>query len=324
MTKGFRVHHNGGPDQLRWETLDLPGPADHEVRIRHRAIGVNYIDTYLRSCLYPMELPGRIGFEAAGVVEAAGAGVREFKPGDRVGYCFGQAGAYAETNNVPAERVVKLPDTIDDQTAAAVMLKGCTACYLLTHSYPVHPGDTVLFHAAAGGVGILACQWARHLGATVIGTAGDEEKAEIARRHGCDHVILYRTDNVAERLMALTGGEGVQAVSDGVGAATFRASLNSLRVFGTLVSFGNASGPVEPFSPLELADRSLFLTRPTLAHHAQARERLLRMTDALSNVISAGAVKPMIGRTYPLEDAPQAHRDLEGRLTRGSLVLLPG
>ena len=322
MTKGFRIHKTGGPEQLIWEELELPGPAGNELRIRHTAVGVNFIDTYLRSGLYPLELPGRIGYEAAGIVEAIGDAVDDFAVGDRVVYFFGHAGAYAEANNVPAEQVVKLPDGIDDKTAAASMLKGCTACYLLTHSYPVQAGDTILFHAAAGGVGILACQWARQLGVTIIGTVGDQDKAQLAREHGCDHVILYRDENVVERVMEITGGEGVHAAYDGVGRSTFDASLDSLRIFGTLASFGNASGPVESFAPLRLSKKSLFLTRPTLAHHIKPRERLLNITAALFDVLRSGAVKPLIGQTYALQDAAQAHRDLESRKTQGSIVLL--
>lgn len=323
MSSGFRVHQTGGPEQLRWEALDLPAPAENELRIRHTAIGVNYIDTYLRSGLYPMELPGRIGFEAAGIVESVGNDAGEFKTGDRVGYCFGHSGAYAEVNNVPAELVVKLPGDIADQTAAATMLKGCTACYLLTHSYAVKSGDTILFHAAAGGVGILACQWAKHLGVTVIGTVGDHEKARLAREHGCDHVILYRDESIVERVMDITDGEGVDAVYDGVGKSTFEASLDSLKMFGTLVSFGNASGPVAPFAPLRLGKKSLFLTRPTLAHHVTPRGNLIRMTGRLFEMLGSGAVKPLIDCRYPLQKAAQAHRDLESRKTRGSIVLLP-
>jgi NADPH2:quinone reductase len=323
MIKGFQVYQTGEPEQLVWGPFELPELSDNELRIRHTAIGVNFIDTYLRSGLYPMGLPGRIGFEAAGVVEAVGKSVREFKEGDRVGYCFGQAGAYAEANNVPEDLVVKLPDAIDDQTAAATMLKGCTAAYLLTHSYPVKPGDTVLFHAAAGGVGLLACQWAKHLGATVIGTVGSKEKAELACKHGCDHTILYRDEDIAERVLEITNGQGVHAVYDGVGKSTFTAGLDSLRIFGTMVSFGNASGPVEPIAPLVLSKKSLFLTRPTLAHHVKPRERLIEINDMLFEVITSGAVKPLIGQTYSLSDAAQAHRDLESRNTYGSTVLLP-
>jgi NADPH2:quinone reductase len=323
MSYGYRIYQTGGPEQLVWEEIALSEPAGHEVQIRHTAIGVNFIDTYLRSGLYPLELPGRIGFEAAGIVEAVGRDAGEFKVGDRVGYCFGHAGAYAEINNVPADLVVKLPDSIDDQTAAASMLKGCTACYLLTHSYPVKPGDTVLFQAAAGGVGILACQWAKQLGATVIGTVGDQEKARLAHEHGCDHVILYRDENIVERVMQITDGEGVNAVYDGVGKSTFEASLDSLKTFGTLASFGNASGPVEPFAPLRLGKKSLFLTRPTLAHHVKPRGSLLNITGRLFDVLNSGAVKPLIGKIYSLKNAAQAHRDLEERRTRGSIILLP-
>ncbi|MBN1379728.1 MAG: quinone oxidoreductase [Gammaproteobacteria bacterium] len=322
MTGLFRIHQTGGPEQLRWENLQLPSPGNHEIRIRHTAIGVNYIDTYLRSGLYPMALPGRIGFEATGVVKAVGSDVSDFKIGERVGYCFGQSGAYAEENNVPAELVVKIPDAIDDQFAAATMLKGCTACYLLKHGYPVKPGDTVLFHAAAGGVGILACQWAKYLGATVIGTVGDQEKARIAYDHGCDHVIVYREENIVERVMEITGGQGVHAVYDGVGKSTFEASLDSLKTFGTLVSFGNASGPVEPFAPLRLGGKSLFLTRPTLAHHVKPRERLLQITGSLFDMLNRGIIKPLIKNYYPLQEAAQAHRDLEARRTSGSIILL--
>lgn len=323
MVEGFRVYKTGGPEQLVWGELALPEPAENEVRIRHTVIGVNYIDTYLRSGLYPMELPGRIGFEAAGTVEAVGGKVSDLVPGDRVAYFFGQAGAYAQANNVAAELVIKLPDGIRDETAAATLLKGCTACYLLTHSYPVKSGNTILFHAAAGGVGLLACQWAKHLGATVIGTVGDRDKARVARDYGCDHVVMYRDESIVDRVMEITGGEGVHAVYDGVGQATFDASLESLKTFGTLISFGNASGAVQPFSPLRLSPKSLFLTRPTLANHIKPRMRLLAVIDALFTMLDNGVIKPLIHRAYPLKEAPQAHIDLEGRLTKGSIILLP-
>ncbi|GIW41941.1 MAG: quinone oxidoreductase [Candidatus Binatia bacterium] len=323
-TKAVRIHEHGGPEVLRYEEVDLPAPPPGHVRVRHTAIGLNYIDTYHRTGLYPLPgFPATLGVEAAGVVEELGEGVRELQVGDRVAYA-GVLGAYSERQNLPAERLVKLPVGIDDRTAAAMMLKGMTAEYLLRRTYRVRPGDTILFHAAAGGVGLLACQWAKHLGATVIGTVGSEEKAELAREHGCDHVIVYTKEDFAARVREITGGEGVPVVYDSVGQATFEGSLACLAPRGLLVSFGNASGPVRPFPLTLLAEKgSLYVTRPTLATYTARREELLASALELFRVVEAGVVRVEVRQTYPLREAASAHRDLEARRTTGSTVLLP-
>ena len=324
MTKAIRIHETGGPDVLTWEDVDVARPGPDQVRIRQSAVGLNYIDVYLRTGLYPLpELPAVIGMEGAGVVEETGAEVTEFKPGDRVCYPM-NVGGYAGERLIDAGRVVHLPDGIEDTQAAAMMLKGMTAHYLLRRTYRVQPGDPVLVYAAAGGVGLILCQWAKHLGATVIGCVGSAEKAALARAHGCDHAILYDQESVPERVREITGGEGVAVAYDAVGKATFEASLDSLRPFGVMVSFGAASGPVEPFSPAILASKgSLYVTRPTLATHTATRKLLLEGAEALFDVVLAGHVKIEIGQTYPLEKAAQAHRDLEARKTTGSTVLIP-
>ncbi len=314
----------GGPEVLNLETIELPEPGPGEARIRHTAIGLNLIDTYHRTGLYPVELPGGLGSEAAGVVEAVGEGVEGVRPGDRVVYTGRPADAYSERRNFPAGRLVPIPDGIDDDTAAAVFLKGLTAWYLLRRSYRVQPGDPVLLYAAAGGVGSIASQWARHLGATVIGIVSTEEKAERARSQGCHHVLLAGSGNIPEAVRELTGGEGVAAVYDSVGRDTFTDSLDSLRPHGVMVSFGNASGPVEPVAPAELAKRhSLYLTRPILFDFIDTRERLLEGAAELFEVMASGAVTVRIGQRYPLADAAQAHRDIEARKTTGSTVLVP-
>ncbi len=324
MSNAVRIHATGGPEVLNWETVDVGDPGPAEVRIRHSAVGLNYIDTYHRGGLYPLELPSGLGLEAAGVVEAVGSEVADLSVGDRVAYASGPLGAYAEERLMPAARVVRLPATIDEGTAAAAMLKGLTAWYLLRRTYRLEAGETILFHAAAGGVGLIACQWAKSLGATVIGTAGSEEKAGLARAHGCDHVIDYRREEVAARVRELTDGVGVPVVYDGVGADTWDASLDSLERFGTMVSFGNASGAVPPFAPVELAARgSLYLTRPTLMDYTAEREDLVAGSNELFEAIEDGSVKIEINQTYPLADAARAHRDLEARKTTGSTVLLP-
>ena len=321
-THAIRIHEYGGPEVLTWETVEVPEPAPGEVRIRHTAIGLNLIDTYHRTGLYPLELPSGIGSEAAGVVEAVGEGVGEVAIGDRVVYTGMPIGSYAEHRNFAADRLVPIPDGITDEVAAAVLLKGLTAWYLLRRSYTVQAGDPILLYAAAGGVGSLASQWAKQLGATVIGVVSTEEKAELAKSQGCDHVIMA-DDDIAARARELTGGEGVAAVYDSVGKDTFRASLDALRLHGTLVSFGNASGPVEPVSPLELAQRgSLYLTRPVLFHFIRTRAELLAACDELFAALDAG-MKVRIGQTYALKNAAQAHLDIEARLTTGSTVLLP-
>ncbi len=322
--KAVRISGVGGPEVMKLEEIDLPAPAPGEVRVKHTAIGLNFIDTYQRSGLYPMPLPGGLGLEAAGVVEELGAGVGNLQIGDRIAYGTGPNGAYANANNVHSTRVVKLPDAIDDKTAAAMMLKGMTAQYLLRQTYKIQPGDTILIHAAAGGVGLIVCQWAKHLGATVIGTAGSEEKAALAKAHGADHVILYRTEDVAARVRELTGGVGVPVVYDAVGKDTFEASLDCLAPLGMMVSYGNASGPPPEVSPLTLSAKgSLFLTRPTLFHYTMTPEALAQTAGDLMDVVASGAVKIEINQTYALADVVQAHKDLEGRKTTGATVLIP-
>lgn len=326
MNAKIVIRKFGGPECLEWEEGDDPEPGDGEILIRHTAIGLNFIDVYHRQGLYPVELPFTPGVEAAGVVEKAGAGVKAFKKGDRAAY-FGAAspGAYAELRAVPAARAVKLPSFVDDKTAAALMLKGATAEYLIRRTCPVKKGDVVLFHAAAGGVGLIACQWLAALGAVVIGTAGSPEKAELAKANGCRHVILYREQDVAQAVREITGGRGADVVYDSVGKATFEASLASLKPRGLMVSFGNASGPVPPLAPLELAKRgSLYLTRPTLKDYYSTREQFEAGTAAVLEAVEDGTVKVLIGQTYPLGEVQQAHRDLEARKTIGATVLTVG
>ncbi len=321
-THAIRIHEYGGPEVLTWENVEVPEPAAGEARIRHTAIGLNLIDTYHRTGLYPLELPSGIGSEAAGVVEAVGDGVTDVAVGDRVVYTGMPIGSYAEHRNFAADRLVPIPDSISDDIAAAVLLKGLTTWYLLRRSYVVQPGDPILLYAAAGGVGSLASQWAKQLGATVIGVVSTAEKAELAKSQGCDHVIMA-DDDIAGRVRELTGGEGVAAVYDSVGKDTFKASLDALRFHGTMVSFGNASGPVDPVSPLELAQRgSLYLTRPVLFHFIQTRAELTAAAGELFDAMENG-MSVRIGQTYALENAEQAHLDIEARLTTGSTVLLP-
>ena len=324
MSFAIRFHQTGGPEVLRWEEVPVSDPAEDEVRIRHEAVGLNYIDTYQRSGLYPLPLPSGLGQEGAGVVEAVGKDVRDFRPGDRVAYAGGPVGAYSQQRCLPAARLLKLPESIDFRTGAAMMLQGLTTAYLLRRTYAVQPGDAVLIHAAAGGVGLIACQWARALGATVIGTVSTEAKAKLARQHGCEHVILYSHEDVAARVRDITGGEGVAVVYDGVGKDTFAASLDSLRMRGMMVSFGNASGAVPPFNPLLLTQKgSLFLTRPMLAHYTANRDELLALGQELFAVVESGKVRININQTFALADAADAHRALEARQTTGSTVLLP-
>lgn len=322
-TNAIRIHEFGGPEVLQWEEIDLAEPAEGQARIRHTAVGLNFIDAYHRSGLYPMALPGGIGSEAAGIVEAIGPGVSEVAVGDRV-VCTGMpADAYAERRNRDAAALVRIPDAITDDVAAAVFLKGLTAWYLLRRSYRVQPGDPILLYAAAGGVGTLASQWAQQLGATVIGVVSTDAKAALARSHGCDHIIMAG-DDIPKAVRELTNGEGVAAVYDSVGRDTFFASLDSLRPHGTMVTFGNASGPVEPFAPSELASRGcLYVTRPILFHFVNTRDKLLHASDELFRFISSSDVNVRIGQTYALRDAAQAHRDLEARKTTGSTILLP-
>jgi NADPH2:quinone reductase len=325
MTKAIRIHETGGPEVLRWEEIDVPAPGSAQVHIRHTAIGLNFIDIYHRTGLYPLPaFPAVLGMEGAGIVEKIGDGVKEFRPGDRVAYAGLPTGAYAEARLIPAHRLVKLPESIDDRSAAALMLQGMTARYLLRRCYRVEAGETILFHAAAGGVGLLACQWAKRLGATVIGTVGTEEKAELARNHGCDHPILYRQENFVTRVHEITEGKGVSVVYDSIGRETFLDSLDCLRPMGMLVSFGQSSGPVEPFNAGLLAAKgSLYLTRPSLMDYTAKREDLLASAAELFAVVELGAVKTVIQQSYPLKDAARAHADLEARKTTGSTILLP-
>jgi len=324
MTGLIRFDRIGGPDVLQWVEADLPPPAAGEVRIRHEAVGVNYIDTYHRSGLYPLTLPSGLGQEAAGVIEAVGEGVVEFVPGDRVAYVGGPLGAYSESRNIAASLLVNLPDSLSFEQGAAMMMQGLTAQYLLRRTYRVQPGDTILIHAAAGGVGLIVCQWAKALGATVIGTVSSDEKAEIARQHGCDHTIIYTREPVSARVREITAGEGVPVVYDSIGRDTFMDSLACPRPLGMMVTFGNASGAVPPFDPLLLAQKgSLFVTRPILDHYAGKRSDLLALGEELFGVVASGQVKIEINQTYALSDAAQAHRDLEARKTTGSTILVP-
>ncbi len=324
MPFAIRIFQQGGPDVMRWEQVDVGDPGPGEARIRHAAVGLNFLDIYQRSGLYPMPLPTGLGNEGAGIVEAVGAGVTGLAPGDRVTYAGGPVGAYSEARCLPADRLLKLPDAIDFSTAAAMTLQGITAAYLLRRTYPVQAGDTVLIHAAAGGVGLIACQWAKALGATVIGTVSTEAKAELARAHGCDHVIFYTREDVAKRVRELAGGEGVAVVYDGVGKDTFVGSLDSLRPRGMLVTFGNSSGPAPAVDPLLLAQKgSLFLTRPAFPHYTSKRDEYEAFAGELFDVVASGKVKIEINQRYALADAANAQRDLEARKTTGSTILVP-
>ncbi|MAF49429.1 MAG: quinone oxidoreductase [Rhodospirillales bacterium] len=324
MTKAIRIHEHGGPEVLKWEDVEAGDPGEGEVRIRHTAVGLNFIDCYQRSGLYPMDLPLTLGSEAAGVIEAVGPGVEGLSAGQRVAYAGGQLGSYAEARVMNAGVLAPVPDGIEDQTAAAMMLKGMTAQMLLFKCYPVKAGDTILVHAAAGGVGSIMCQWGKHLGATVIGTVGSDAKAEIAKAHGCDHPINYATENFAERVREITGSAGVPVVYDSVGKETFENSLDCLSKFGYLISFGNASGPAPAVEPLTLmAKGSVFLNRPTLMHYIADHGLRLEAARALFEVVESGAVKIEVGQTFPLADAAKAHAALESRATTGSTVLLP-
>ncbi len=324
MSKRIVATKHGGPEVLSIVDDEPPAPKAGEVTLRHTAIGLNYIDTYHRSGLYPTQPPFTPGLEASGVVEALGPGVTELKVGQRVTYGSGTPGAYAQRRTMSTATLIPLPDAIADETAAAMMLKGMTAQYLLRQTYVVKPGDTILLHAAAGGVGLIASQWAKHLGATVIGTAGNEEKAKLAMAHGCDHVILSRKENLAARVKELTGGRGVPVVYDGVGKDTFMASLDCLAPRGLMVSFGNASGPVEAFNIGVLAQKgSLYVTRPTLMTYTATRRQLLDCARDLFDVVASGAVRIEVGQRFPLAEAAAAHRALESRATTGSTLLIP-
>lgn len=323
MPHVIRIHQNGGPEQMRWEEVTVGEPGPGEVRVRNTAIGLNFIDTYHRSGLYPMPLPMVLGSEGAGVVEAVGPKVKEFKVGDRVAYAQ-PIGAYAEVLIRPVARLVKIPAGIKDETAAAMMLKGMTAWYLCRRTYRVKKGDTIVVHAAAGGVGQILCQWAKHLGATVIGTVGSDEKVALAKKVGCKHVVVMSREKLSERVKAITKGKGVPVVYDGVGKDTFMESLDCLQPRGIMASFGNASGAVPPVNIGILAQKgSLFLTRPTLVNYTSSREDLLTAARELFAVVKKGAVKIAVNQRYPLREAAQAHRDLESRKTTGSTVLLP-
>jgi len=324
MPKAIRIYAHGGPEVMSWEEVDPGAPGPGEVLLRHTAIGLNFIDVYDRTGLYPTTLPSGLGREAAGVVVAVGRKVRGFKVGDRVAYTFPSPGAYAEMRVCPADRLVRIPNGISDSQAAAIMLKGLTAHYLLRRTHRVKRGDSVLFHAAAGGVGLLACQWARHLGAKVIGVVSSEEKAKLAKRHGCNHVIVSSREDIVTTVKTLTRGAGVEVVYDSVGKDTFFGSLDCLKPLGLMVTYGNASGPVPPLAPLELSRRgSLFLTRPTLFHYIATRAALESAARELFSVVRRGIVKVRIGQSYPLQDVATAHRDLEARRTIGSTVLTP-
>ncbi|TXL68551.1 quinone oxidoreductase family protein [Zeimonas arvi] len=322
MTKAIRIAETGGPEVMKLVDIEVGAPGPGEAQVRNHALGLNYIDTYYRSGLYPMPLPAGIGLEGAGVVTAVGAGVTEVKVGDRVAYCGGPVGAYAELRNMPAAVLVKLPKKVDFETAAAMMLKGLTVQYLFRRTYKLQKGQTILFHAAAGGVGLIAMQWAKALGVTVIGTAGSEEKAALAKKFGADHVILYRKENVPERVREITRGAMVPVVYDGVGKDTFQASIDSLQPFGLMVSFGNASGPVPPI-PLTVLKGSLYLCRPGLMPHTAKRENLVEMAADLFRMVGSGKVKIEIDQRYALADVVKAHKDLESRKNTGSSILLP-
>jgi NADPH2:quinone reductase len=324
MTKAVRFHRTGGPEVLQIDDVQVGDPGGGQARVKHTAIGLNFIDTYHRSGLYPLPLPSGIGLEAAGVVEAVGPDVTNVKPGDRVGYAGGPPGAYSEVRLIPADRLVKVPGGISDKEVAAMMLKGLTVQYLVRRVYRVEKGETVLFHAAAGGVGLIACQWLKALGATVIGTVGSDEKAKIAKAHGCDHTIVYTRENFVDRVRQITGGAKVPVVFDSVGKDTFMGSLDCLKPRGLLAVFGNGSGPVAAFDLNMLAAKgSMYVTRPTLMTYTARREDLEAAAKELFDIVKSGKVRIEINQTCKLEDAAQAHRDLEGRKTTGSTVLLP-
>jgi|TARA_B110000263_G_C15282060_1_gene498804 NADPH2:quinone reductase len=324
MVHAIRIHETGGPEVLSWDEVNVGAPSEGEILVRHTAIGLNYIDTYLRKGARPLPMPSVLGLEGAGVVEEVGDGVTHLSVGDRIGYADMPVGAYSESRVMPANIAVKLPDSVNDRVAAASMLKGMTAQFLIRQTFQVESGMTVLLHAAAGGVGLIASQWLNHLGATVIGTVGSKEKADLAKAHGVHHVINYQTENFVERVNEITGGEGVPVVYDGVGKATFYDSMKCLSPLGMLVCFGNASGAPDPLNIADLSTYgSIFVTRPMLFHYTATRAALESCAHDLFSVISSGSVKIEINQTYPLENTAQAHRDLEARKTTGSTVLLP-
>lgn len=324
MAKAIRFSEVGGTDVLEFSDIDVPAPKAGEVRIRHTAIGLNFIDTYHRTGLYPVPLPAIPGLEAVGVVEAIGEGVNGLEAGDRVAYPAGPIGAYATERIIPADKIVPLPDTVSDEAAAAQLLKACTVEFLVERLYPVKPGDTVLWHAAAGGLGLIACQWLNAIGATVIGTVGSEEKAELAQANGCSHTILYREEDFSARVNEITDGEGVPVVYDSVGKATFMGSIDCLKRRGLMVTFGNATGPVDPVPPGLLAQKgSLMLTRPTLMDYVATRTELEQSTGRVFEMIGSGKIKPQINQRFALKDAADAHRALEARSTSGQTILIP-
>jgi NADPH:quinone reductase len=325
MPKAIRIYEQGPPEVMKWEEVDLPPPGAGEVRMRHEVSGLNYIDTYHRGGVYKMPLPMGIGSEAAGVVEAIGDSVTELKPGDRVCYASGTpfqpVGSYSEARNIPAARLVKVPDGIKSETAAAMMLKGMTVSYLIKRTYKVKSGDIVVWHAAAGGVGLIACQWLKTLGVTIIGTAGSDEKCELAKAHGADYCVNYKKEDFVARVKDVTGGKGVPVVYDSVGKDTFDKSLECLSMYGLMVTFGNASGPVPPVNLAAQLKGHLYVTRPSLQPYTAARQDLLALASDLFDIVKAGKVKIDINQHYPVKDAVQAHKDLESRKTTGSTVL---
>ena len=323
MAKAIRIEQTGGPEVMKYVDVEVGAPGPGEVQVRQHAVGLNFIDIYFRSGLYPTTLPSGIGTEGAGEVAAIGQGVTGLKVGDRVAYAGGPQGSYCELRNMPAHPLVKLPTSIAFETGAAMMLKGMTVEYLFRRTYKLQKGQTILFHAAAGGVGLIAMQWAKALGVTVIGTVGSEEKAALARKYGCDHTILYKTENVAERVREITGGKMVPVVYDSVGKDTFQASIDSLQPFGLMVSFGNASGPVPPVPLVPALKGSLYITRPSLVAHTANRANLEEIAADLMRMVSSGKVKIEIDQRYALADAARAHTDLAARKTTGSTVLLP-
>jgi NADPH2:quinone reductase len=324
MPKAIRISRVGGPEVMEYVDVEVGVPGPGEVRVRHAACGLNYIDVYFRNGAYPQSLPAGLGMEASGTIEAVGEGVTFLQPGDRIAYAAQPPGAYAEERVMPAKQVVKLPDAIDFETGAAMMLQGMTVQYLFNRTYPLRGGETILFHAAAGGVGLIACQWAKAIGVTMIGTVGSDEKGELAKAHGCTHVINYNKENFTERVREITGGAGVPVVYDSIGKDTFIPSLDCLAPLGMLVSFGAASGPVPPFTLQELASRgSLYVTRPSLFTHIAKRESLEEIAADLFRMVESGKVKIPVNQRYALNDVAQAHRDLETRKTTGSTILLP-
>ena len=323
MTHAIRFHKPGGPEVLIWEEIELGKPGPGEARIRHTAVGLNFVDIYNRAGVYPVQLPSGLGSEAAVVVEEVGSGVTDLKPGDRVAYGSAPLGAYAEARLIPADRLIKLPDNIDDKTAAAMMLKGLTVQYLIRQTYRVKAGDTILLHAAAGGVGLILGQWAKHLGATVIGTVGSDDKAMLARDHGCAHTIVYSREDFVKRVDEITEGRKVPVVYDSVGKDTFLKSLDCLAPLGLVALFGQSSGSVDPLNLGLLAQKgSLYVTRPTLNTYGAKRDHLVAMAKELFEVVQSGAVRIEVNQTYPLRDAARAHSDLAARKTTGSTVLL--